>query len=88
MILEKGHGVIESEACGSAALQPGSAFAEPPKNVHKVDNFGPDEATIWWATDQTAIVDQRFLDNLSWYRGRHALKFGVEYRMGAKRRAA
>jgi hypothetical protein len=32
---------------------------------------------------QTPIVDQQFLDNLAWYHGRHALKFGVEYRMGA-----
>ena len=50
VILEKGRGVVEYEACGSAPLQPGSAFAEPANNVHKVDNFGPDEATIWWAT--------------------------------------
>jgi len=32
---------------------------------------------------QTPIVDQQFLEALSWYRGRHALKFGVEYRAGA-----
>jgi quercetin dioxygenase-like cupin family protein len=50
VILEKGAGVVEYEACGSTALQPGSAFLEPPNNVHKVDNFGPGEATIWWAT--------------------------------------
>jgi hypothetical protein len=30
------------EACGSSTpLQAGTAFAEPPNNVHKVDNFGP-----------------------------------------------
>jgi hypothetical protein len=32
---------------------------------------------------QTPIVDQQFLDALSWARGRHAWKFGVEYRKGA-----
>jgi hypothetical protein len=32
---------------------------------------------------QTPIVDQQFLEALSWYRGRHALKFGAEFRMGA-----
>ncbi|HEY6393297.1 MAG TPA: carboxypeptidase regulatory-like domain-containing protein [Bryobacteraceae bacterium] len=32
---------------------------------------------------QTPIVDQQFLDALSWYRGRHAFKFGAEYRAGA-----
>ena len=61
VILEKGNGVVETEACGSSTpLQAGTAFAEPPNNVHKVDNFGPGEATIWWATvyplGSTAIV--------------------------------
>ncbi len=61
VILAKGSGVVETEACGSlTALQAGTAFAEPPNNVHKVDNFGPGEATIWWATvypqGSTAIV--------------------------------
>jgi hypothetical protein len=32
---------------------------------------------------QTPIVDQQFLDSVSWYQGKHALKFGTEYRMGA-----
>lgn len=32
---------------------------------------------------QTPIVDQQFLEALSIYRGRHAFKFGAEYRMGA-----
>jgi hypothetical protein len=32
---------------------------------------------------QTPIVDQQFLEALSWFRGKHAFKFGVEYRMGA-----
>jgi quercetin dioxygenase-like cupin family protein len=51
VILERGNGVVETEACGSVnPLQAGTAFAEPPNNVHKVDNFGPGEATIWWAT--------------------------------------
>jgi hypothetical protein len=32
---------------------------------------------------QTPIVDQQFLESLSWFHGRHALKFGAEYRKGA-----
>jgi hypothetical protein len=32
---------------------------------------------------QTPIVDQQFLDAFSWFRGKHSLKFGAEYRMGA-----
>jgi hypothetical protein len=32
---------------------------------------------------QTPILDQQFLEALSWIRGRHALKFGAEYRKGA-----
>jgi len=32
---------------------------------------------------QTPIVDQQFVEAVSWYRGRHALKFGAEYRAGA-----
>ncbi len=29
---------------------------------------------------QTPIIDQQFLDSLTWVKGRHALKFGGEYR--------
>ncbi|MGH8249040.1 MAG: hypothetical protein ACREUU_21745, partial [Gammaproteobacteria bacterium] len=32
---------------------------------------------------QTPIVDQQLLDSISWYRGKHALKFGAEFRAGA-----
>jgi hypothetical protein len=32
---------------------------------------------------QTPILDQQFLDSLSWSRGRHAFKFSAEYRAGA-----
>ena len=32
---------------------------------------------------QTPIVDQQFLESLSWSRGKHAWKFGAEYRAGA-----
>ena len=32
---------------------------------------------------QTPILDQQFLEGLSWARGRHAFKFGAEYRKGA-----
>src|SRR5204863_9435539 len=32
---------------------------------------------------QTPIVDQQVLDSVSWYRGKHAFKFGVEFRGGA-----
>ena len=31
---------------------------------------------------QTPIVDQQFLESLSWYHGRHAVKFGAEKRNG------
>jgi quercetin dioxygenase-like cupin family protein len=51
VILERGRGVFEYEACGPVThLQAGNAFAEPANNIHKVDNYGPGEATIWWAT--------------------------------------
>ena len=61
VILETGKGVVETEACAAtSSLQAGTAFTEPPNNVHKVDNYGPGEATIWWATvypqGSTAIV--------------------------------
>jgi len=32
---------------------------------------------------QTPILDRQLLESISWYRGRHALKFGGEYRLGA-----
>jgi hypothetical protein len=32
---------------------------------------------------QTPIVDQQFQESLSWFRGKHALKFGAEFRKGA-----
>lgn len=32
---------------------------------------------------QTPIIDQQILDSLSWYRGKHAFKFGAEARFGA-----
>ena len=32
---------------------------------------------------QTPILDQQFLESLSWFHGKHALKFGAEYRKGA-----
>lgn len=32
---------------------------------------------------QTPIVDQQVLDSISWYRGKHARKFGAEFRAGA-----
>ena len=32
---------------------------------------------------QTPILDQQILESLSWYRGKHAFKFGAEYRAGA-----
>lgn len=51
VILQRGRGVVESEGCGvSLSAQVGTAFAESAGNVHKVDNIGPGEATIWWAT--------------------------------------
>jgi len=35
------------------------------------------------ARTQTPIIDQQIQDSLSWYRGKHAFKFGVEARFGA-----
>jgi hypothetical protein len=32
---------------------------------------------------QTPVVDQQILDSMSWFHGKHALKFGVEARFGA-----
>jgi hypothetical protein len=32
---------------------------------------------------QTPIIDQQFLESLSWFHGKHAVKFGAEYRLGA-----
>src|SRR5215471_14680027 len=32
---------------------------------------------------QTPIIDQQFLDSVTWSHGRHAFKFGAEYRAGA-----
>src|SRR4051794_15943375 len=34
------------------------------------------------ARTQTPIVDQQFLDAVSWSRGKHAWKFGAEFRLG------
>ncbi len=50
VILKRGRGVVEFHACGSVAVTPGAAFVEPQGYVHKVDNNGPGEATITWAT--------------------------------------
>ncbi|MEO8597430.1 MAG: TonB-dependent receptor [Candidatus Solibacter sp.] len=47
----------------------------------------PGYATLGNATAvfrfQTPILDRQILDSVSWNRGRHAWKFGVEYRAGA-----
>jgi hypothetical protein len=32
---------------------------------------------------QTPITDQQFLESVSWFHGRHSIKFGAEYRKGA-----
>jgi len=32
---------------------------------------------------QTPIIDQQYLESLSWFHGKHALKFGAEFRKGA-----
>jgi hypothetical protein len=32
---------------------------------------------------QTPILDEQVLDSMSWYRGKHAFKFGIEARFGA-----
>ena len=51
VILEKGSNVVESHCGGgSEQLPPGTAFIEPIGLIHMVENFGPGEATIVWAT--------------------------------------
>jgi quercetin dioxygenase-like cupin family protein len=51
VILEQGANVVETHCGGgSEQLQPGTAFIEPIGLIHKVENYGPGEATIVWAT--------------------------------------
>ena len=51
VILENGSSVVETHCGGgSEHLQPGTAFIEPIGLIHLVENYGPGEATITWAT--------------------------------------
>jgi quercetin dioxygenase-like cupin family protein len=51
VILENGSNVVETHCGGgSEHLQPGTAFIEPIGLIHMVENYGPGEATITWAT--------------------------------------
>lgn len=51
VILEKGTNVVETHCGGgSEQLPAGAAFIEPTTLIHRVDNYGPGEATIFWAT--------------------------------------
>ena len=42
--------VVGPEQCASEELSAGSAFVEPPGQVHSVTNNGSEVALIWWAT--------------------------------------
>jgi hypothetical protein len=63
-----GYGVPAGYVAGNVTIPSTGAALGNPSMVYRL---------------QTPIVDQQLLDNLSWYHGRHALKFGAEYRMGA-----
>src|SRR5581483_9355712 len=42
--------VVGPDQCASEELSAGSAFVEPPGQVHSVTNNGSEVALIWWAT--------------------------------------
>jgi hypothetical protein len=63
-----GYGVPAGFAAGNVTIPSGGAALGNPSMVYRF---------------QTPIVDQQFLESLSWFRGKHSWKFGVEYRQGA-----
>ena len=42
--------LIGTDRCASEQVMGGSAFVEPPGQVHSVTNTGNEVAVIWWAT--------------------------------------
>ena len=42
--------LIGNDRCASEQVMGGSAFVEPPGQVHSVTNTGNEVAVIWWAT--------------------------------------
>ena len=63
-----GYGVPAGFVAGNVAIPTTGAALGNPTAVYRF---------------QTPITDRQFLESFSWYRGKHALKFGAEYRMGA-----
>ena len=60
------------------------AFTIPGYGISNAQTIGNSNAALGNATAvarfQTPILDQQILDSVSWQRGRHAIKFGGEYR--------
>lgn len=71
-----GHGENLAAAIGLAGV---SNAAFPAFSVPGFATLGNPTAV---ARVQTPILDTQILEALTWSRGRHAFKFGVEYRMG------
>jgi len=44
------HHLVGPDRCASEELRAGSAFVEPPGQVHSVTNKGDEVAVIWWST--------------------------------------
>ncbi|MEW5978754.1 MAG: carboxypeptidase-like regulatory domain-containing protein [Acidobacteriota bacterium] len=65
---------------GQIGLKGVSAAAFPAFSIPGYATLGNPAAV---ARFQTPILDRQVLESLSWYRGRHAWKFGLEYRAGA-----
>ena len=63
-----GYGVPAGFVAGNVTIPNTGAALGNPNAVYRI---------------QTPIVDQQFLEALQWTRGRHAFKFGAEYRRGA-----
>jgi len=60
------------------------AFTIPGYGISNAQTIGNSNAALGNATAvarfQTPIVDQQILDSVTWQRGRHAIRFGGEYR--------
>lgn len=63
-----GYGVPAGFVAGNVTVPNTGAALGNPNAVYRV---------------QTPIIDQQFIESLQWTRGRHAFKFGAEYRKGA-----
>jgi len=63
------------------------AFTIPGYGIANTQTIGNSSAALGNSTAvgrfQTPILDRQILDSVSWQRGRHAIKFGGEFRAGA-----